>query len=212
MDESCMTVTKQKKSMSVKEMGELLGLKKVESYWLIKKNFFETREVSGVLRVMIDSFEEWYAEQFHYKKTNGPPPGSKFGEVLSIQQIADACSLRIGEMLGLTWDCIEISDVSINSNESYIIVNKELQRVNKEVMEKLGEKDVIKKFPAVFSRNTTVLVLKTPKTTSSVRKIYLPKMVALMLSKRYDDIQELIDLFGEEYFDYNLTFHRSPVR
>ena len=89
MDESCMTVTKQKKSMSVKEMGELLGLKKVESYWLIKKNFFETREVAGVLRVMIDSFEEWYAGQFHYKKTNGPPPGSKFGEIISIQQIAE---------------------------------------------------------------------------------------------------------------------------
>lgn len=128
-------------------------------------------------------------------------------EILKLAlNLAFACSLRIGEMLGLTWDCIEISDASINSNESYIIVNKELQRVNKEVMEKLGEKDVIKKFPAVFSRNTTVLVLKTPKTASSVRKIYLPKTVALMLRKRYDDIQELIDLFGEEYFDYNLVF------
>lgn len=128
-------------------------------------------------------------------------------EILKLAlNLAFACSLRIGEMLGLTWDCIEISEASIASGESYIIVNKELQRVNKEVMEKLGEKDVIKKFPAVFSRNTTVLVLKTPKTASSVRKIYLPKTVALMLKKRYDDIQELIDLFGEEYCDYNLVF------
>lgn len=128
-------------------------------------------------------------------------------EILKLAiNLAFACSLRIGEMLGLTWDCIEISEASIAAGEAYIIVNKELQRVNKDVMEKLGEKDVIKKFPAVFSRNTTVLVLKTPKTASSVRKIYLPKTVALMLRKRYDDIQELIDLFGEEYCDYNLVF------
>ena len=109
-------------------------------------------------------------------------------------------------MLGLTWDCIDISDKSISSNDAYIIVNKELQRVNKDTMEKLGEKDIIKKFPAIFCRNTTVLVLKTPKTASSIRKVFLPKTVALMLKKRYNDIQELIDLFGEEYYDYNLVF------
>lgn len=51
-----------------------------------------------------------------------------------------------------------------------------------------------------------MLVLKTPKTASSIRKVFLPKTVALMLKKRYSDIQELIDLFGEEYYDYNLVF------
>ena len=121
-------------------------------------------------------------------------------EILKLAlNLAFSCSLRIGEMLGLTWDCIDISDESISSNDAYIIVNKELQRVNKDTMEKLGEKDVIKKFPAIFCRNTTVLVLKTPKTASSIRKVFLPKTVALMLKKRYSDIQELIDLFGEEY-------------
>lgn len=128
-------------------------------------------------------------------------------EILKLAlNLAFSCSLRIGEMLGLTWDCIDISDKSISSNDAYIIVNKELQRVNKDTMEKLGEKDIIKKFPAIFCRNTTVLVLKTPKTASSIRKVFLPKTVALMLKKRYNDIQELIDLFGEEYYDYNLVF------
>ena len=31
-----------KKTMSVREMGALLGLKKVDSYWLVHKNYFKT--------------------------------------------------------------------------------------------------------------------------------------------------------------------------
>ena len=31
-----------KTTMSVQEMGNLLGLKKVDSYWLVHKGFFET--------------------------------------------------------------------------------------------------------------------------------------------------------------------------
>ena len=44
-------------SMSVMEMGKSLGLKKTESYWLVHKNYFETRIVAGKMRVMVDSFE-----------------------------------------------------------------------------------------------------------------------------------------------------------
>ena len=55
-----------KTSMSVPEMGKMLGLGKVESYWLVKKNYFKTIQVAGRMRVMLDSFEDWYAGQFHY--------------------------------------------------------------------------------------------------------------------------------------------------
>lgn len=41
--------------------------------------------------------------------------------------LAFACSLRMGEMLGLTWDCIDVSDASIKSGNAYLFVNKELQ-------------------------------------------------------------------------------------
>ena len=44
--------------------------------------------------------------------------------------LAFACSLRIGELLGLTWDCIDISPESIAAGKAFIYVNKELQRVN----------------------------------------------------------------------------------
>lgn len=37
----------QKKWMSVTEMGELLGLKKTDRYWLLHKNVFESREIAG---------------------------------------------------------------------------------------------------------------------------------------------------------------------
>lgn len=50
------------------EMGQMLGLKKTNSYWLIKKGWFETIMVAGKMRVMVDSFEKWYQNQTHYKK------------------------------------------------------------------------------------------------------------------------------------------------
>lgn len=117
-----------------------------------------------------------------------------------------ACSLRMGEMLGLTWDCVEISEKSIEDGAAYINVTKELQRVNREAMEALANKDIIYVFPRLLSSNKTILVLKTPKTKTSVRKIFLPKTVALMLVERKKQVDELKELFGEEYQDYNLVF------
>jgi excisionase family DNA binding protein len=78
-----------KKSMSVSEMRRLLGLCKTESYWLVKKNYFETIVVAGKMRVMVESFEEWYANQLHYKKVDGTPPGQNWtGITLSVQEAA----------------------------------------------------------------------------------------------------------------------------
>ena len=95
--------------------------------------------------------------------------------------LAFACSLRIGELLGLTWDCVDISDESIQSGEASISITKELQRVNKKALDALDSKDVIVVFPEQGFRNKTVLVLKKPKTLSSIRKVFLPKTVAQML-------------------------------
>ena len=57
-----------KTTMSVTEMRGLLGLKKTASYWLVKKGYFETIIAGGKMRVVIDSFENWYKSQTHYKK------------------------------------------------------------------------------------------------------------------------------------------------
>ncbi|MDD6503049.1 MAG: site-specific integrase [Oscillospiraceae bacterium] len=120
--------------------------------------------------------------------------------------LAFACSLRLGELLGLTWDCVDISEESIANGTAHIFINKEIQRVSREAMESLDRKDVIMVFPSISSKTTTVQVLKTPKTASSVRKIFLPKTVAEMLIewKRSQDFTR--EALGDEYHDYNLVF------
>lgn len=123
-----------------------------------------------------------------------------------------ACSLRMGEMLGLTWDCIDISEESLKENNASIFVDKELQRVNRDVMEVLDNKDIIRVFPRTLSNTNTSLVLKTPKTKTSVRKIFLPSTVAQMLLERKKQIDEMKELFGDEYLDYDLVFCHSSGR
>ena len=117
-----------------------------------------------------------------------------------------SCSLRMGEMLGLTWDCIDVSEESIEAGKACIYVNKELQRVNKDVQDKLNDKDVLFRFPCLLGGTSTALVLKTPKTKTSIRKIFLPKTVAEMLIVHKQAQEEVKELIGSDYSDYNLVF------
>lgn len=66
-----------KTTMSVREMQHLLGLGKTDSYWLLHKNFFEVILINDKMRIVISSFEKWYANQVKYHKVNGPPPGEE---------------------------------------------------------------------------------------------------------------------------------------
>lgn len=123
--------------------------------------------------------------------------------------IAFVTSVRIGELLALTWDCVDISEEAIEEGRSYIYINKELQRVQKDTIKALNGKDIIITFPEKNKLCKTVRVLKTPKTDSSIRKIYIPKSVALMLvewKKQQDDIKEIL---REDYNDYNLVMASS---
>ena len=79
-----------KKSMSVREMRRLLGLGKTEAYWLVKKNYFDTVIIAGKMRVMIESFENWYANQFKYQKVDGTPPGEELKKsTLSVEELGN---------------------------------------------------------------------------------------------------------------------------
>ena len=119
--------------------------------------------------------------------------------------LAFACSLRMGELLGLTWDCVAISEEAIRTGYASISVNKELQRVNRSAMNNLENKDVLQVFPSRTSRTTTVMVLKTPKTEGSVRKIFLPKTVAEMLIDWKNEQDYVKEALGSEYQDFNLV-------
>lgn len=119
--------------------------------------------------------------------------------------LAFSCSLRLGEIMGLTWDCVDIEESSISDNNASIYIEKELMRVSKNALEKLSNKDVVKVFPAVFTSNNTALLLKKPKTKSSIRRVWLPKTVAEMLVNWKQEQDELKELLGKEYHDFNLV-------
>lgn len=68
---------KKRKTMSVPEMRKMLGLKKTESYWLVHRNFFKTEMINGKMRVDLESFEKWYANQVKHRKVDGEEPGSE---------------------------------------------------------------------------------------------------------------------------------------
>ena len=69
-----------RKTMSVPEMRRLLGLKKTESYWLVHRNFFKTDIINGKMRIDIESFEKWYANQVKHKKVTGEEPGKELSQ------------------------------------------------------------------------------------------------------------------------------------
>ena len=116
--------------------------------------------------------------------------------------LAFSCSLRIGELLGLTWDCVDISEESIAAGKAHIVVNKRS-------MEATDSKDVLTTFPEISLQNKTVLILKKTKTRASIRKIFLPKTVAENLTKWKMEQDLLIEQLGAEYHDYNLVIAGS---
>lgn len=114
-------------------------------------------------------------------------------------------TLRLGELLGLTWDCVDISEEAIDENRAYIIINKEVERASKNAVDALNSKDIILTFPSMRKNNKTVRVLKTPKTESSIRKVFIPKSVAQCLVELKKEQDELIKALGSEYQNYNLV-------
>lgn len=90
------------KTMSVPEMRKLLGLKKTEGYWLVHREFFKTEIIGGMMRVDIESFEKWYANQVKHKKINGEEPGRElikgsysFQEAANLLGVNNACLYEI---------------------------------------------------------------------------------------------------------------------
>ena len=77
-------------TMSVPEMQRMLGIKKTDAYWLVHKNVFETIIVEKKMRVVIESFEKWYANQVKHSKVDGPPPGAELKAYsYSVQEMAN---------------------------------------------------------------------------------------------------------------------------
>jgi len=126
--------------------------------------------------------------------------------------LAFACSLRMGEILGLTWDNVHISDEDIAADNAYIYIDKELTRASKRAIEAIGERDIYHIFTPLMPNTSTRLILKKPKTDSSIRKIWLPKTLAYILREWRQSQEELKGFLGDEYQDFNLVVTLSNGR
>lgn len=99
--------------MSVREMGDLLGLRKTDRYWLVHKNVFETQTLYGKMRVNIESFEKWYANQVKYRKVTGEEPGAQLKEwSLSPRDISELLEIpeyRVYELIKeKNWETVTV--------------------------------------------------------------------------------------------------------
>ena len=152
--------------------------------------------LSSVHKLLHSAFEQavlWeYADRNPFHKATLPKAFPCSMEMLSNEEIkrllqnsgfsllgiavhlAFAGSLRKGEILALTW-----SDVDFGN--STIFINKTLKRVRKDAIQALDWNDILYQFPAVFDEGRTAIVLKRPKTRSSVRTVYLPPHVIDLL-------------------------------
>lgn len=119
--------------------------------------------------------------------------------------LAFACSLRMGEILGLTWKNVHIEDENIATDNAYIYIEAELARASKQAIETLGEKDIYHIFTPLMPNTSIRIILKKPKTDSSIRKVWLPKTVAYILREWKTSQEELKSFLGDEYQDFDLV-------
>ena len=119
--------------------------------------------------------------------------------------LAFTCSLRMGEILGLTWSNVHISNEEITDDNVYVYIDKELARASKRAIEMLGQKDIYHVFTPLFPNTRTRIILKKPKTDSSIRKVWLPKTLAYILREWKSAQDEMRALLRDEYQDYDLV-------
>ena len=128
------------------------------------------------------------------------------GRLFVALNLAFACSMRLGEITGLQWDCVDISDRAIASDDASIRIERELERVDQEAINALGNADIIMVFPRVMAQKSkTRLVLKKPKTDTSIRTVWIPKTLALILREWRQRQEAWKEFMGEDYVDYNLV-------
>ena len=123
--------------------------------------------------------------------------------------LAVGCSMRIGEILGLQWDRVHIEDDLVEAGEAYLEVRYVIARCSNDSIDALEQSrrsSIVLKFPHWVDRDTsTTLVMKEPKTESSVRTIFLPMAIVEELRKTKEQQEEYKRLLGDEYKDYGLV-------
>ena len=123
-----------------------------------------------------------------------------------------ACSMRLGEILGLRWEHIDFGDIENSFQGAKLHVYSEIQRITNEAFKKLSSKKVHFIFPAVQKNNTTKLVLKEPKSESSVRDIWIPPTVSSILWQLKKEQEDLKERIGDAYSDFDMVIAQDNGR
>ena len=148
-----------RRTMSVPEMRKLLGLKKTESYWLVHRKFFRTETIGGMMRIDLESFEKWYADQDIYCKVTHIPTAEELeNDYICLQDAADllgisreklakiARSEEIGRLLDSTicnnkrWITRKSFQLFLNAQNVYYILDDGDEQ---EKSQMLQEKDTV---------------------------------------------------------------------
>lgn len=109
-----------KKSIRSEEARAMLGLAKGTWNRLIHQNVFKTYTIMRRFRIDLESFEDWYAGQWHYRKVDGPLPGAKYPEYFSSREIGDLLGIRGDRLQRIIRDRAKLTPYQINGNRCYL--------------------------------------------------------------------------------------------
>ena len=155
--------------------------------------------------------------EYHTAETNRTERGKtqKIAPTGNIQRMVDRAAKR-AEGKGIGYDRwaavhnLKQMAATVAAMEQYgftpdVYIDKELTRASKRAIETLGEKDIYYIFTPLMPNTSTRIILKKPKTDSSIRKVWLPKTLAYILREWKKSQDELKGFLGDEYQDFDLV-------
>lgn len=222
-EKSIKAPVRSKKWMTVHEMGDMLGLKKTDRYWLIHKNFFKTSILLGKMRVDVASFEKWYANQVWYHKVNGEEPGKELKarsySPKEIQEMLGIDNATVYELLKKN----DIQTVDVNykkrvpaetfwnwyNSQSRYRTQEDKKRDAAAEAASLSMPEMARLLG--ISRNTVYGILKSKKYASVLDVIVIAdrKRVTRESFERFLQSQDKYDLITFEYEDMELEEKRE---
>jgi integrase len=105
-------------------------------------------------------------------------------------------SLREGELLGITKQDL---DFEANRGAGSFMVNKTMQRVDKEAIRKVDRGQILYTFDDKRDFSKSALILKATKTDASTREIYMTPPLKAELQKWIEQLKQDEEKYGDRY-------------
>ncbi len=148
----------------------------------------------------------WTPEQYRLAIDSCEHHGLRLWLLLSV-----SCSARIGELLGLQWDCVVFRE----DGTATVTFRQQLQRLDRTGMDESNKYEVFLSFPAT-NNSKTVLALCGMKDKTGVaaspRTVYVGPMIAQALKEEKHRQSALKDILDHKYEDYNIVIAQENGR